>query len=190
MSVSKLSVCNSALVKVGADRISSITQDVKRATLLNAVYDEVRDAVLRAHPWNFAVVRASLTPTSTTPEFGYDFQYDEPNDCLRLLNVYVDDSDDIDWVSEQRKILTDESAIDVKYIFRQDDESEWDACFAEAMAWRLAKEVAYNLTQSVTLAQMCEKEYGMVLAEARSMDGSEGVPPPVEIDTWTLARKR
>lgn len=187
MSVSKVSVCNSALIKVGAERISSITQDTKRAILLNAIYDQVRDAVLRAHRWNFALKRTTLTPTSDTPEWGYDYEYDVPNDCLRVLDV---DPDDIEFVVEGGKIRTDESSLDVLYVQRQDDESEWDPCFAEAVACRLACEIAYNLTQSATLVAQCEQKYKAVLAEARSMDGAEGVLKILEADDWTLSRRR
>jgi hypothetical protein len=187
MAVSKTSICNSALVKVGAERISSITQDTKRAIILNAIYDQVRDSVLRAHRWNFAIKRVALAPTAAVPAFGYNFEYDLPNDCLRLLDT---DPDDIDFVIEERKIRTDEPTLDVLYIFQNIDESSWDSCFAEAMAWRLASEISYNLTQSSTVAAFCDKKYKEVLAEARSMDGAEGPLKGIEADTWTGSRRQ
>lgn len=187
MSVSKVSICNSALIKVGAERISSITQDTKSARILNALWDQVRDSVLRAHKWNFATKRVTLSPTSDSPDFGYDYVYDQPNDCLRVLNTFPDS---IDFVVEGRKILTDEETLDVLYICRHESEADWDSCFAEAMAWRLASEIAYNLTESNTLAVNCDKKYREVLAEARSMDGTEGTTEAIVSDDWTMARRR
>jgi len=194
MAVDQISICNSALVKVGAERISSINQDTKSAKILKAVYEQVRDAVIAAHPWNFAIKRAVLYPTATTPDFEFDYQYDVPLDCLHVLSVY-DESDafggdeSIDYVVEDRKILTDESTLNVRYVYRATDESLWSAYFAEAFAWRLAQEVAYNLTQSMSVATACEQKYRKELAEARSRDGAEGILKGIVADKWTGARK-
>lgn len=187
MPVTQVSVCNSALVKVGADRISSITQNTKSAILLNAIFNQTRDNVLRAHPWNFAMKRATLAPTSTTPEFEWDYQYDKPSDMLRVWETYPDD---IPHIIEGEKILTDESSLDVRYIYRQDDPATWDACFAEALAWNLAEQIALALTGSLNIQKACADGYKRALAEARSMDGMEGAIKGLEIDDWILARGR
>lgn len=189
MSVSQVSVCNSALVKVGAERISSIDENTKRAIILKAIYDTTRDAVLRAHPWHFATKRETLVPTATTPAFGYQYEYDLPNDCLKVIDCEVLSREDIDFQVESRKIRTDWNEINILYVFQQTDESEWDSCFAEAMAWALAGQIAYNLTQSITLAQSCEQKYRAVLAEARSMNGTEGVLKGLIADDWTNSRR-
>lgn len=184
--ISQVSVCNSALVNIGADRISSIDQDTKRAILLKAIYAECRDAVLRAHPWHFAVKRVTLAPNGTIPDWGFDFQYDEPNDCLRLLET---SPDDICFELENGKILTNENTLNIKYIFRQDDESSWDSCFAEAFGWKLSGKIAYAITQSITLVQTCEGKYKAAIAEARWASGVETPIKGLEADVWTNARR-
>lgn len=186
MSVSQLSICNSALVKVGADRISSIDQDCKRAIILKAIYNQKRDATLRAHPWKFATKRVKLYPNSTVPAWGYNYQYDEPNDFLSLVDTHPTD---IRFMTEAGQILSDEKTLEMRYIFRQTDESTWDACFAEAFAWNLATDVSYALTQSITLAQNCEAKYLKVLAEARWSDGLQRSSPELEADLWSRARR-
>jgi hypothetical protein len=192
VAVDQVSICNSALIKVGAARISSITQDRREAVLLNALWDQQRDYVLRAHKWNFATKRVTLAPTSDEPEFGYDYEYELPTDCLRFLAT---DPDDIDYVVEangdgdSRVLRTNESSIDGLYIFRCDNISMWDSCFVEALAWKLAAEIAYPLTQSMTLSDSCFKKYMSILSEARSIDGAEGIMRDLVADTWTNARR-
>lgn len=187
MAVSQVSICNSALIKVGADTISSITQETKSARLLNAIWSQVSDAVLRAHPWNFAIKRVTLAPNATTPDWGYDYQYDLPNDLLRLLDV---EPHNIDYVVEgNRQILTDETELDVLYIYRNTDPSSWDPLFAEALAWKLGETIGYALTQSSKVVELCRESYRQALAEARSMDGAEGIIKGLEADTWTDARR-
>lgn len=50
-------IANVALARLGAKRISAISEDTENARLINAVYGTLRDEVLRAHPWNFAIKR-------------------------------------------------------------------------------------------------------------------------------------
>ncbi len=51
-------IANVALARLGAKRISAIDEDTENARLINSVYGTIRDEVLRAHPWNFAIKRS------------------------------------------------------------------------------------------------------------------------------------
>jgi hypothetical protein len=186
MPVSQVSICNSAIFKVGGRRISSITEETKEAQVCNGLYEQLRDQVLRDHPWNFASKRATLTPTADEPAFEFDYEFDIPSDCLRILKTYPDD---IDFVVEGDKILTNETELDVQYIYRHEDESDWPADFAEAFAWKLASELAYPLMQSLPLMEYCNRRYKEALAEARSIDGMEGIIRDFEADVWTRERR-
>lgn len=186
MAVTQVKICNLALIRVGADRISSITESTKGAILLNAIYEQCRDEVQRDGRWNFNTKRDTLTPTSTEPAWGYDYEYDLPNDWLKFHEV---SSGDIDFVIEDAKIRTDEEELDVLYAYRNEDESSWDSMFASALGWKLAMEIAYAMTQSVTLKQECEKSYKASLKDAKAVDGQEGVLKDPEIVAWTDARR-
>lgn len=187
MAVTEVGIANSALVKVGGDVIQSLTQDIKQARLINTIFPFHRDNVLRAHPWNFAVRRVTINPNGVVPDSEFDFTYDIPADCLRVLNT--PDNASIQWVVEEnRTLLTNESTLKIRYIFRNTDPTTWDSCFAEAFAWRLASEIAFNLSDNESLSEKCLKRYKEVLAEARSMDGAEGKIPGLIADTWTKRR--
>lgn len=184
--VTEVEIANSALTKVGADVISSLNQNVRQAKILKRIFYLVRDDVLRAHPWNFAIKRATIYPNGSTPGFGYDYEYDLPNDCLRVLDT---DPEYAKFVIEGRKLLTNYEEIGIRYIYRNEDPSSWDACFAEAFAWRLARELSYALAQSSALTELCTKGYQAALSEARSIDGAEGVLEGLIADEWILARR-
>ena len=62
---SQVAICNQALVKVGASRITALTDDTKQARALNAIYDVKRDAELAANPWTFATKRESIPASAT-----------------------------------------------------------------------------------------------------------------------------
>tara|TARA_R100001530_G_scaffold114015_1_gene80959 strand:+ start:206 stop:1021 length:816 start_codon:yes stop_codon:yes gene_type:complete len=61
MASSEVAICNSALIKLGAAEISSLSDTNKRAQLCNAQYSKLRDELLRSHPWNFAIGRKVLS---------------------------------------------------------------------------------------------------------------------------------
>lgn len=189
MSTTVTDICNLALAKVGADSIQDITQNTRAAIKLNSIYEPIRDSVLREHPWNFAIKRVKLYPTSTTPAFEYDHEYDLPNDCLRILTIDEQELDEIEFSIEGRKLLSDEDYLDVRYIYRNEDPSEYDATFCNALAWRLASEIAYFLTQSDTREASCLARYKEVVKDARAMDGMEGTLKVFNTPSWKETRR-
>lgn len=186
MSVNQLSICNLALIRCGASRISSITQDTKPAIALNAIWELSRDTVMADHPWNFALKRALLAPTSNTPVYEFNYEYDKPSDMLRLMDL---DSNDIDYVVENGKILSDETELNVRYVFRNTDESSWSPGFADALAWYLVMQIGFTLTQQTKLTEEAGAAYKASLAQARFVDGSEGIMRRLEATVWTNARR-
>lgn len=63
---SAVDVGNRALQHCGADRISSFSEDSKRASEVSFVYDKVRVAELQRNVWTFATRRASMRAVDTT----------------------------------------------------------------------------------------------------------------------------
>jgi hypothetical protein len=53
---SDVAICNTALNRLGANTITSFTENSKEARLCNAEYEGIRDQVLRSHPWNCACI--------------------------------------------------------------------------------------------------------------------------------------
>lgn len=183
-------ICNRALQKLGATRISSITQDSVSARACNNAYDIVRDAELRAHSWNFAITRAGIAADSATPEYGYDYQYTLPPDCLRLLpNDRTEGAYSTDYKVEGRKILTNDSApLYIRYIARVTDTVQYDSLFVEALACRLAIEMCEELTQSNSKRQLATEEYKAAIRESRKINAFENVPAEQETDSWITGR--
>lgn len=188
MATSWVSIANAALIQFGADTIMDLDEPSQAARLCKSRLGDVVDAVLRAHPWNAGLARARLAADSAAPAFGFARQFTLPTDpwCLRVLRL---DDDTIPFKVEGRKLLTDaEGPLDVLYIARLTDPAGIDALLAAAIAARLAHEIAYALTNSRQMAADLWQAYEARLREARSIDGQEGSPEPIEADEFLAAR--
>jgi hypothetical protein len=194
MTTSVVSICNTALDLLGSDSITSLADDSKAARFCARNYERVRDAVLRAYPWNCAMARASLAALAQAPAWGYGRQYPlpdgpEPAYCLRALAINGEVDFGLTYKIEGRRILTDEDApLEILYIARVEDPSLYDALLTDAIAARLALDAAYPLAGSVSLAQAMSQAYAEKLAEARQVDSQEGTPDSLIAGDWLESR--
>lgn len=187
---SMVDIANRALQKLGAERITSLTQDTENARAVNACYEIVRDAELRSHPWNFAIKRAQLAEDAIGPAFGFDAQFTLPSDFLRLMPPDENANyNDLDWQIEGKKILTNDSGpLNIRYIYRVTDTAEYDSLFIEMFACKLAAELCEQLTQSNSKAQMVRDDYIRATREAKRLNAFENKPSEQQTDTWITGR--
>lgn len=195
---SEVGICNQALVKVGAARITALTEDTKQARALNAIYTVKRDAELAANPWTFAIKRAQIPASSTAPVFGWGYAYPLPSDYLALVEVGEDysfyDSDTgalftIETDSNgSLSILTDQtSPLNVRYVYRVTNTGLFNALFVEALSCRLAAEVCEELTQSASKKEALWLEHKRALREARRLNAIEQPPRKNPPTSWERA---
>jgi len=70
MATTKINIVNRALGLLGAEFITSLTEDTKAARFSNELFDDTRDSIFRLHPWNSCIKRASLSLLTTTAILG------------------------------------------------------------------------------------------------------------------------
>ena len=183
---SVVDICNEALDLLGAATIASLSENSKEARLCNRRFDTVRDAVLRAHPWNVAITRKQLAKDATSPAFGFTNQFTLPTDpyCLRVLSLFTSNVDSevaaydsqVAFKVEGRKILTDAGTCRITYIGRVTDTEQYDSLLSSTVAHRLASEIAYAVTGRNSVVGVMQQMYDERLREARSIDAMEGTP--------------
>lgn len=185
---SETSICNRALRKIGANRITSLTDpNSKSARACNELYADSRDALLRAHPWNFAMERVALAPMVATPAFGFDNYFQLPADFIRV--AHMEDEEIYDYKVEGRKIATDiASVLNLVYIKRVTDTSQFDALFVDALASYLAWQLAETLTQSNTKKAAAKDDFILSLRIAKNADGQEGTSDEIPDTNWITVR--
>lgn len=195
--ITKTSICNSALIKVGAERIVSLDGSNKRARLCKEQYEKVRNDLLQSHPWNFAITRKTLALVATyTPSFEYSKAFQIPSDVLRVLDTSLNTGHqigerkwniEIDPDSNVKLLVCNESAVDIRYI-KDIDEPFFTPAFAELLAAKMAVEISYAITQSAKMTALLQKQFDDKIKDVRSFDAMEGSVRVVEADDWLLAR--
>lgn len=172
MAASDVLICNSALAKVGANRIVSLADNTPEAKICSEQYAKVRDELLRSHPWNFSIKRVSIDPDVSAPAFGYKNQFTLPSDFLRALSI-TEYEDTTEWRKEGGKILSDVAVLKLLYIARVTDSTLFDSIFDEVLALKLAHDISYAITQSTSLRDSLFESYKRSLADARTFDAQE-----------------
>lgn len=186
MAQTAVDCCNSALQRVGATTITSLSDNSPEARACSVAYDSNRRDELRKHPWNFAVKRAVLAPDTTAPAFDYTYAFTIPTDCLRVLRPATVG---LDWVIEGGKILTNDSdTLYLRYVSDVTDPTLWDPSFYNVVAGALSIDICERLTQSNTKKQMLIQQYEDDVRKARRMNAFEAGPTVAVDDDWWVAR--
>lgn len=184
MAQSEVQICNIALLKLGVDAITSLSDNTKPARACNLLYPIARDDLLRSHLWNFAITRVALGQLTTTPVYGFSYMYQLPADDLRILSV----DPDLPYKIEGKKLLSNSDAVSVKYIKQETDPTVYDSIFVDLLALRLALDLSAHLVGDPNVVNLLYKLYTQKAAEARRSDAQEDTPDKVETSTWVNSR--
>jgi hypothetical protein len=173
--ISKVAICNLALIEVGNITIQAITDDTREARACNGLWDVVRDDLLFSYPWKFALKRVSLgAALADEPEFEYDYQYTLPADCLRVLEVY--EASEETWTVEGNVLLYSDTEPQIRYIAKIEDVAQYHEKFSKCFALALAAKLAVKLKNDTKLRVSLLQELDIEIARAYKLDAIEGDP--------------
>lgn len=175
--ITGVSICSNALLMLGAQPINDFADqsNLDRARLCANLYTFQRDSLLRAHPWNCCITRVQLAPLADAPAFEWRYAFALPADCLRVLEVGYGGCQ-IDYLVEGRSILTNDPAVDLRYVFRNEVESSWDSHLVDLMTIAMAAVLAYPVTQSTSERDSREAKLIQATRQAKAVDGQEDPP--------------
>ena len=189
---SVIDICNSALNLLGASTISALTEDTKNARICNQRFENVRNRIFRSHPWNCLIKRVQLAQNSTAPVIEYTYAYALPSDFLRVLKIHNGTTDsvasDMPYKVEGKNIITDEATVYLVYVSKDTDPNNYDSYLYEVLAYQLAADMAYSITNNATLSKNLLVDADEKLRESRFVDVTENSTDTVEATEFTNAR--
>lgn len=187
----EVDICSSAMIKLGAEPIQSLTEDTKEARLCRLQYPKIRDAILRSAPWSFALKRVVLSPVSGSLEFGEQNRFQLPQDCVKFVKMY-DESDypsTIQYSIEGDFLICNEETVRGWYVTNTVEPEKYDPNFREAVSHALAADLCYAIIQSNNMQQVLRDGAKFYLDEARSYNSQEITPENFVFDEFVNARR-
>lgn len=187
-------VINTAARLVGASAITSITDGTTTANVASDLYEELRDHLLRCHPWNFATKRVQLARSATAPAFEFDYAYVLPADWLRTISVHDNDAGHgtlfyrMEQVASQLVLVASSDQVYLRYIARVEDPNLMALDFRRTLEVSLARDFAIPLASSNTLHDALSRQAERLLAQARSSDAMGGSPELRPRGSWASSR--
>jgi len=213
MATSEVEICNIALGWLGGNLIISLNDTSVEAKLCKANYAPLRDAVIEEREWSFATQRLEPSALVNGPLYGFDRAFQIPPEVIRVLQVssagdvvngaVVDGSfksatrggtgvgreSRLEWLVEGDQIIVSRAErIYIRALIQVIDTTKFSPAFDQALAARLAMDLAIPITASRTLQKDMAGMYADKIALAASSDGMQGRSYNVRSDAFTVVR--
>ena len=187
-------IINAALRRIGGERITSRTDGSKNANVANDLYDEIRDDLLRSHPWNFATKRVKLAQSATDPVFEFDHAYPLPFDWMRTVSVHDNDAGHgtilfrMELNGTQRAIIASSDDVYLRYISKVTDANLMTPDFRKAFEFALSRDMSIPVASSNSLHDRMALLAQSSLNKARSNDALGASPELRPRGSWASSR--
>ena len=191
--VSETSISNQALSWIGANRITSMDDPSAEGEWCRDNYPFIRDAVLEERMWTFATVRTSST-TATRDDWDQMYKHTLPLDWLSVFRCFRNVTNiecpikSAGWKREGRFLLARESTVYLWGVKRETDTGQFSPLFVQALAARLAAEMAIPLAENRQLQADLWALYQAKLADAAARDGQQGANEKIQSNSMVDAR--
>lgn len=188
MALSSIELCSSALIKLGAEPISSFEDGSAEARVAGSLYPIVRDGLLSAHPWSFATAQTELARLASEPVTDFSYAYQLPVDFLRALSAGDDGRGrGLVYRIVNRELHTNAASVVLTYVFRP-GEGDFPAFFQSLLVSRLSAEFCLPLTENTTRSRQLSDLATDELRLAKLTDGQQDTP--TRIDDFPLVEVR
>lgn len=189
--MSKIEIINRALLKLGEPPVSSLN-DVAFGKSYEIIYQDVKDLLLSSYPWRFAVGTKKLARLEE--KYGDRFMYQLPHDCLLLMRVFGVDGVR-GSVAQNYEVVEDsivtfiKDGVQIEYVKKIDDDMKFSMLFREAMATKIASELAMRIKHSLTIKQALESEFVALIRQAELNNEIIKDKELVPESSWVLVRE-
>jgi hypothetical protein len=189
MSDSKFNICSKSLVLVGANTITSFSENTTESKVANQLYESTLENMLTRTRWRFASQQAQLSRNSVAPTARWAAKYAIPTAALIVHTVTVGDNV-IEFDRYESDILCDASSSDTvvaDYTF-QPSEANFPPYFKQALIFELASLFAGAIARNDNLSTLYQNRAIAQLAIARAQDSQAQTTR--RIDTTRFRNRR
>ena len=193
MTVTKVDIASQGLVLIGANKISSFSDNSTEAQVASTLYEENVESLLSESHWRFAMGQKQLSLLADAPVTRYEYAYQMPSDPAVITIMTVTNSDNpIPYARYEDKIYLNgygsESKIFMDYVFRQ-DESLFPTYFRLALVYRLASVFGAAIGRDADILQSYEVKAERQLIKARNIASQETTTKKLKTDMFIAERR-
>jgi hypothetical protein len=200
-----IDICNRALVMMGSqNKITSLTQDMLEADVLNNSYASVQDWCFSAANWDFARFVASLTQqkaisvpttpwTSAEPAPPWLYQYAVPSDFIKAIyltnssinttltpNAYYGEPKRFVIACDEAQtpstvLLTNETSGLLVYTARISDPTQWPMYFERFVVTVLAWTTCLSIMKNAAVFEALDKAWTRFFMLADQINREQGL---------------
>ena len=175
MAISEVSICNQALMNLGANPIISLDDDTTEAKICKVFYEPIRNVLLETNNWTFTIQWLTLAQAASPPLSEFANAFPLPVNASRVLFVGENyERPNRKWQVEGNNIVTDETTCKAQVVILETDPNKYSAAFIQALVARLSADMAIAITNSRSLYETHMQIFGMKLQEAISTDNLQG----------------
>lgn len=180
MALNDIGLCSRALVRLGANPITSFNDGTAESEVAGTLYSSIRDSLLSAYPWTFATGQLALSEVVSAPVADYQRSFQLPTDYLRAISAGSGGRGRGTNYRVMRGTLhTNSSEVTLTYIFRPEEE-EFPPFFDAALITRLSAEFCLPVTESTSRAEALYRIADQEFSRARQIDAQQDSPNRLE----------
>jgi len=197
-SISSVQICNMGLSHIGAKgSIESLDEASREAQVCKLWFDWSRNQVLEDFNWPFARKRQTLALLTEAAPDEWSYKYAYPSDAVKarwIVNPVGKEADAIPFTVEtvidgsSKCILTDLENASLIYTFDQTDPALFSSKFIDALSYRVASNIAFQITGDPELSKQVFQIYQQVLRSAGGSAAQEGIDQIPRDSEWIRAR--
>jgi len=181
-----IAICNTGLILVGADQITSFQDDTREAEICSAIYETTRDFLLQSIPWRFSLRQEELAKVVGAPKFGYSFVYQLPPDMLRLISISNSSNQ---YKIYEDKLHSSDNTVEVVYQYNP-GESEFPSYFKRYLEYDLAEIFSGSLSKDMEQVQVMNRLKEQAGKRARLIDSQNQPPRTIDDSVFELTSVR
>ena len=189
MSDSKFDICSKAMVLVGANTITSFTENTTESKVAGQLYEATLENILTRSRWRFASKQAQLSRDSAEPTARWSAKYAVPSGALMIHTLTVGDSV-ITFDRYEDYLYCDASSSDVvvaDYTY-QPSEANFPAYFKQALVFELASLFAGAIARNDSLSNMYQQRAMQQLAIAKAQDSQAQTTKRIDVSRFRNRR--
>lgn len=201
MAANKVEIYNGALFKIGHTKsIENVSEATNEARNCNKIYDRHRESILSMANWGFAKTFKTLAQTAGTPPVGWEYEYQYPSDCLRVIEIAKTAPTDpkIPFTSghtydsstgqQKRVIWTNHPSAQLVFIRDVTNEGLFTPMFVQTLEHRMGVDLAKVMAKKTDVAKEQMNWFQWALNEAVRLNEIESEDQPQPDANWITER--